>query len=198
LEKVIFSDESTFCLVNPRSVTVRRGKAMNQYKHKFVLKTVKHSESVMIWGCFRGKKGHGGLYFLPKNCKMNEERCKNVLNKHLLPSMKKHKATFFLQDGAPCHTSKLVKNYLHESRDRFSIMDWPGNSPDLNAIENCWSYMKRRLKGNTNITSLPKLQEAIKRMWELDMGLSYFRKLSDLMPRRLQLVIDQKGEMTKY
>jgi hypothetical protein len=112
--------------------------------------------------------------------------------------MKKHKATFFLQDGAPCHTSKLVKNYLNESRDRFSIMDWPGNSPDLNAIENCWSYMKRRLMGNTNITSLPKLQEAIKRMCELDMGLSYFRKLSDSMPRRLQLVIDQKGEMTKY
>jgi hypothetical protein len=75
-------------------------------------------------------------------------------------------------------------------------MDWPGNSPDLNAIENCWSYMKRKLKGNTNITSL--LQEAIKRMWELDMGLSYFRKLSDSMPRRLLLVIDQKGEMTKY
>jgi hypothetical protein len=58
--------------------------------------------------------------------------------------------------------------------------------------------MKRRLKGNTNITSLPKLQEAIKRMWELDIWLSYFRKLSDSMPRRLQLVIDQKGEMTKY
>jgi hypothetical protein len=58
--------------------------------------------------------------------------------------------------------------------------------------------MKRKLKGNTDITSLPKLQEAIKRMWELDMGLSYFRKLSDSMPRRLLLVIDQKGEMTKY
>jgi hypothetical protein len=35
-------------------------------------------------------------------------------------------------------------------------------------------------------------------MWELDMGLSYFNKLSDSMPRRLLLVIDQKGEMTKY
>jgi hypothetical protein len=86
-----------------------------------------------------------------------------------------------------------VKNYLKESRDRFSIMESPGNLPDLKAIENCWSYMKRKLKGNTDITSLPKLQEAIKRMWELDMGLSYFRKLSDSMPRRLQLVIDQRG-----
>jgi hypothetical protein len=134
---VMFSDESTFYLVNPRSVTIRRGKTMNGYKHKFVLKTIKHSASVMVWGSFSGKNGHGGLYFLPKNCTMNGERYKIVLKNYLLPFMKKHKAIFFLQDGAPCHTSKLVKNYLKESRDRFSIIDWPGNSPDLNTIENC-------------------------------------------------------------
>jgi hypothetical protein len=57
------------------------------------------------------------------------EMYKNVLKKHLLPSMKKHKATFFLQDGAPCHTSKLVKNYLKESRDRLSVMDCRGTRP---------------------------------------------------------------------
>jgi hypothetical protein len=105
------------------------------------------------------------------------EMYKNVLKKHLLPSMKKHKGTFFLLDGAPCHTSKLVKNYL-----RLSVMDWPGNSLDLNAIENCWSYMKRKIKGNTDITSLPKLQEAIKRMWELDMGLCFPTSGSSLTP----------------
>jgi hypothetical protein len=58
--------------------------------------------------------------------------------------------------------------------------------------------MNRKIKGNTDITSLPKLQEAIKWTWELDVGLSYFRKLSDSMSRRLQPVIDQKGEMSKY
>jgi hypothetical protein len=30
------------------------------------------------------------------------------------------------------------------------------------------------------------------------MSLDYFQNLSDAMPRRLQMVIDQKGEMTKY
>jgi hypothetical protein len=98
---VMFSDKSTFSLVNPRSVTVRRGKTMNRYKQKIVLKTVKHSANMMVWGCFSGKKGHGGLYFKPKNCTMNGERYKNVLKKHLFPFMKKHKATFFLQDGLP-------------------------------------------------------------------------------------------------
>ncbi len=62
----MYSNESTFCLVQVRSTTVRRNKAMSRYKHMVVLKTAKHSSSVMIWGCFRGKRGRGGLYFLPK------------------------------------------------------------------------------------------------------------------------------------
>ncbi len=51
--------------------------------------------------------------------------------------------------------------------------------------------MKKKLKGNSDITSLPKLMEAIKMM-------DYFQKLSDSMPRGLQMVIEAKGEMTKY
>jgi transposase len=195
---VMYSDESTFCLVHARSATVRRNKAMSRYKHKVVLKTVKHSASVMVWGCFSGKRGRGGLYFLPKNCTMNGERYKKVLADHLLPFMRIHGTTVFLQDGAPCHKSKIVMNFLKESQGQFSIMDWPGNSPDLNPIENCWSYMKKKLKGNSDITSLPKLMEAIKMMWVRDMKLDYFQKLSDSMPRRLQMVIEAKGEMTKY
>jgi hypothetical protein len=40
--------------------------------------------------------------------------------------------------------------------------------------------------------------EAIKMMWVKDMKLDYFQKLSDSMPRKLQMVIEGKGEMTKY
>jgi hypothetical protein len=58
--------------------------------------------------------------------------------------------------------------------------------------------MKRKLNGDRNITSLPKLVEAIKMMWVQDMSLDYFQNLANSMPRRLQMVIDQKGEITKY
>jgi hypothetical protein len=40
--------------------------------------------------------------------------------------------------------------------------------------------------------------QAIKKMWLKDMTRDYFKELSASMPRRLQMVIDQKGEMTKY
>jgi hypothetical protein len=51
----MFSNESTFSLVNSRSVTVRRSKTMCCYKHKFVVKTVKHSANVMVWGVLVAK-----------------------------------------------------------------------------------------------------------------------------------------------
>jgi transposase len=198
-ENVMFSDESTFRLVNSRGMKVRRPSGLDRYKQRFTVPTVKHSASVMVWGCFSGKMGRGGLYFLPKNQTMNGERYKSVLENHLMPFMRIHGATFFLQDGAPCHKSKLVMNRLKEMEKEFQVLDWPGNSPDLNPIENCWSQMKRKLKAERHsTTSLPKLITAIKTMWVTDMPHSYFLSLAHSMPKRIREVLANQGQMTKY
>jgi transposase len=196
--KVMYSDESTFRLVNSRGAKVRRPSTVSRYKHRYTIPTVKHSASVMVWGCFSGSKGRGGLYFLPQNTTMNGQRYKNVLENHLLPFMRIHGSSWFLQDGAPCHKSKLVMGKLKEMEREFRVMDWPGNSPDLNPIENCWGYMKAKLKKDSAVTSLPKLIHAIKMMWVKDMPIDYFRKLSDSMPSRIKKVLANKGHMTKY
>ena len=73
---------------------------------------------------------------------------------------------------------------------------WPGNSPDLNPIENCWNWMKDQLQ-EKKVTSVKNLIE-IKRLWCLATPQDYLRTLSESMPRRLQAVIDTGGEMTKY
>jgi transposase len=75
-----------------------------------------------------------------------------------------HRSTHFLQDGAPCHASKHVKNFLEDKP--VEVIDWPGNSPDLNPIENCWNYMKEKLKSK-DTGSLPKLINEIKLLWTL-------------------------------
>jgi hypothetical protein len=79
------------------------------------MKTVKHPNSVMVWGCFSGSLGHCGLYFLPENTIMNDERCHMVLEDHLLQFMDIHGCTHFQQDSIPCLTSKCMKALLAES-----------------------------------------------------------------------------------
>jgi hypothetical protein len=158
---------------------------------------MKYSASVMVWGCFSGNRGRRGLYFLPKNATMNDKRYLKVVQHHLLPFMKVHKSTWFLQDGAPCHTFKLMEGRLKEMKKEFQMMDWPGNSPDLNPIENCWSLMKYKLKSKPAVTSLPKMIQVIKMIWVKDMPLEYFRKLADSMPRRIEEVLAINGHMSK-
>jgi hypothetical protein len=65
---------------------------------------------------------------------MNGELYIKVLEEKLFPWMERLGATNFLQDSAPCHTSKKLMAHLKDKQ--ISIMDWLGNSTDLNPIEN--------------------------------------------------------------
>jgi hypothetical protein len=47
-----------------------------------------------------------------------------------------------------------IKNILADKL--FEVIDWPGNSPDLNLVKNCWNYMKEKLKSK-DAGSFPKL-----------------------------------------
>jgi hypothetical protein len=87
-----------------------------------------------------------------------------------------------------------VKEFL-QTKD-VKVMDWQGNSPDLNPIENVWNHMKNKLK--KTISSVTVLKEEIMKLWVLETSPEYLKKLSDCMPKRLELVCKYKGEMTKY
>jgi hypothetical protein len=125
---------------------------------------------------------------------MNGERYQEVLEYHLLLFMAIDRCTHFLQDGALCHSSKRVKNYLSDKP--FVLMDWPGNSPDLNPIENVWNHMKNKLQAE-DISLVPRLKESLIKMWTQDIALEYLSNLSRSMPRRLKEVISCKGDMFK-
>ena len=193
--KVMFSDESTFRMVRGASNVVRRPRRVSRYEEKYTVKTVKHPDSVMVWGAFDGVYGRGGLYFLPKGQTMNGATYLNVLQEHMQQFYQQRQCDFFMQDGAPCHKTRTVTKWL--SDNNMSVLDWPGNSPDLNPIENAWKVIKDKvaLKQPGN---MKELVDAIKLTWCTQMDVNYFISLSDSMPRRIAHVLKAKGAMTKY
>ena len=157
--------------------------------------TVKHPASVMAWGCFSGKHGRGGLEFLPKNVTMNSDRYIEILESKILFRYQNRNCSFFMQDGAPCHTSKKSMKWLKRAGVR--VMEWPGNSPDLNPIENLWHIMKNKLQ-DKQMKNLDELKAAIMGVWVNEVSPEYCRALARSMVSRCQAVINADGAATKY
>ena len=87
--------------------------------------------------------GTGGPYFLTSGTTMNGEKYVKALQEKLQLHMTVHHCDIFMHDGAPCHRSRVVKKFLGEKNIR--RLDWPGNSPDLNPIENLWMLLKNKV-----------------------------------------------------
>jgi len=99
-----------------------------------------------------------------------------------------------MHDGAPAHKSKIVTKFLDDNN--INVLEWPRNSPDLNPIENAWNYLKNKVQ-ERKLSNINDLQEELKKLW-VTLDSTYFASLADSMPKRLQMVINSKGEMTKY
>ncbi|GFX43720.1 retrovirus-related Pol polyprotein from transposon opus [Trichonephila clavipes] len=92
--------------------------------------------------------------------------------------------------------ARSIKAFLAEQN--IPLLDWPGNSPDMNPIENIWKLMKKEVAKDviTNKTQLleriihvcnppPQMQETV-------------QSCIDSMPRRIEALIAAKGGSTKY
>lgn len=154
---VLWSDESTFTVTGTPSSRVYRKPGSDPLDPKYTSKFVKYPASLMAWGCFT-YYGVGRLVILPANEKVNQNNYLELLCDVLSDSFDKTKARVFMQDSAPAHVAKSVKQWLTDCEVPF-IRDWPGNSPDINPIENLWAHMKRQLR-SMDTSSLPKLEAA--------------------------------------
>ena len=130
--KVLFSDESTFqeFVVRKRHVRRPTGKCFDE---RYTIPTVKQPPSQVIWGAL-SKNGVATLSFVPPGTTINGPKYVQMLSEKLKLHLQVHNCQIFIQDGAPCHRSKFAKNFLDSNN--IDLLERPGNSPDLNPIEN--------------------------------------------------------------
>ena len=193
--RVLFSDESHFLVQGQRSQYVRRTKGEPVSKDH-IEQNVKHPQKKMFWGCF-SYSGVGSL--CPIEGMMNATQYAGIIQGKVLNDMEEafpDGRGIFQHDLAPCHTAKNITKLLEEQG--IQVLDWPGNSPDLNPIENLWSILKSKLH-KQDCTTQDKLVSAIIDTWFDSTNIEEScRKLVDSMPARVKQVILNKGGHTKY
>ncbi len=145
--------------------------------------------------------GTGSLVFIDdvtadKSSRMNSEVFRAILSAHIQPNASELIGRRFTvqMDNDPKHTAKATKEFLKGKK--WTVMQWPRQSPDPNPIEHAFHLLKTKLKGKR-----PKNKQELKTVaveaWR-SITRDETQRLVMSMRSRLQTVIDCKGFATKY
>lgn len=196
--RVIWSDESKVSIFGSDGVKFVRRRPGEDLLPECTTVTMKHPVSVMLWGSM-ASHGIGRLAVIEGNLNAKKYQ-EDVLDKKLLPTIGdlyegRHNKCIFQQDGAPCHTARSCQKWFNDHK--ITVLPWPGNSPDLNPIENLWSRLKV-LVARKNPSNKRELIASIIQAWYHVITPDELRRLVHSMPRRIEAVIKNKGYPTKY
>ena len=128
---------------------------------------------------------------------MNAQMYREVLQRHLKRSLEKTGCNLFMQDGAPCHKARSIMAWL--SDHNVPVLEWVGQSCDMNLKENLWTKLKQIIRGYPAASNLQELSKNIRRGWkELGRDTDYLKKLTYSMSKRIEALKTAEGDVTKY
>lgn len=196
--RVVFSDEASVKLMS-RDGRLRvwlRGE--RHRRNDLALPVVQAGGGgVMMWGAiwFGGKSE---LYITRQS--VNSERYVEILEQFVYPISydlgDPGTNWMFMDDNAPPHRSLAAQAFKNQSGIR--TIDWPARSPDLNPIENVWSWMKRRVRMMLQPhDTLDRLEELLHQIW-LIIPQEFIDSLIVGMPKRLGEVLRNHGGHASY
>jgi hypothetical protein len=152
---------------------------------------------IMVWGCMLWD---GPGFACKIDGTLDAELYVAILKDELLQSLvyygKDVDDVIFQQDNDPKHTSKKAQEWFKDHE--LEVMNWPAQSPDLNAIEHLWSLLKRRLgEYDQPPSGILELWERVQVEWG-KIGSEDCQAIIRSMPDRCKAVIKAKGGHTKY
>ena len=138
--------------------------------------------------------GRSEIFVFEEN--MNSQLFLKILRQTIIPFGKDlHGSKWeLIMDNDPKHTSKKVKEFLHENQ--VTCPKIPARSPDMNPLENVWAMLDDELKKLCHNTK-DSLRRAIISAWtKIDQ--EKIKNAIESMPQRLLLIKNAKGLHTHY
>lgn len=149
---ILFGDEASFALWGSLAYTwAAKGKQP-------LIPTNGNRKSLKVFGMidyFSGK-----LIYQIIDGKLDGESYTKFLRKVLNESSEK---VIIVQDGAPYHKSRLVKEFTNDNSERMSVYSLPAYSPDYNPIEFLWRKIKRTATHNVFFEDFSDLTSKVRK-----------------------------------
>ncbi|CAF1362278.1 unnamed protein product [Rotaria sp. Silwood1] len=145
----LFTDEKIFTIQS--TGTIAWVKAGTQRPTHYVDNIKTH---VQVWGVV----WWSGKVFSRYDGYMNSSLYQQLLTTHLLPHISNRRNRFFYQDNIPLHKTPAMLTWFKDNR--LELIDVPGYSPEFNAIEYVWSWLKNYVQGQQPKTKV-ELEQAI-------------------------------------